>query len=242
MFENLTSTKKLNQWIIDSLAECKASYPLPPGENNIAVDIGANVGGFCLHACKHFKKIYAFEPLVENFLILEEVLNHYNIQNVEVYNTAIYSESNKILPLKIFAENHSKDVTCAQFDSDKLIGTNKTCETISLKDMFEALDLDHVDYLKLDCEGSEYEILENFDDYNKISFICMEIHTFFGDQRKLDLLKKLKQYYHFLSLEENGIFSLNQLLNKTNQNISHYTNKSNVFFINKNLTKDANVT
>ena len=178
MFDNLSSTEKLNQWIAKSIKECKASYPILPNKLNIAVDIGANVGGFCVYAQEYSKKIYAFEPLVENFAILEQVLEHCQINNVEAYNTAIYSESGKELPLKLFGENCSGNVTCAQFDSHKLVETKQTCETISLNDMFEALNIRHIDYLKLDCEGSEYEILENFNDYDKISLICMEIHTF----------------------------------------------------------------
>ena len=171
--------------------------------------------------------------MIENFVILEQVLKHYQINNVEAYNTAIYSKSGKKLPLKIFSENHSKDVTCAQIDSHKLIETNQTCETISLNDMFEALSIRHIDYLKLDCEGSEYEILENFNDYDKISLICMEIHTFFGDNRKLDLLKKLTKNYHFLSMEKNGSFTLKQMVDNARQDVSFYKDISNVFLINK---------
>jgi FkbM family methyltransferase len=193
MFDNLSSTEKLNEWIAQSVAECRSSYPIPQLNHNIAVDIGANVGGFCLNAHRHFKKIYAFEPLVENFLILEKVLNRYDIKNVEAYNTAIYSESNTTLPLRLFSENHSKDVTCAQFDSNELIETNRMCETISMNDMLESLELSHIDYLKLDCEGSEYEILENFSHMDKINVLCLEIHNFFGIDRKLSLMKKIEK-------------------------------------------------
>ena len=76
----------------------------------------------------------------------------------------------------------------------------------------EALGLDRIDYLKIDCEGSEYEILENFEDYHKISLIALEMHDFYGKKRKLGLLKKLFKYYHIVTPTKVGRFSLEHLI------------------------------
>jgi len=235
MFDNLSSNEKINQWIKESYAECKASYPLPT-RGRIAFDIGANVGGFCIHAHKTFDKIYAFEPLIENYNILCKVIESLGIKNVEVFNTAVYSESNKILPLRVYDEDHTKDVTCADFNSEKTKAIGQQCETISLKDAIESLGIDKIDYLKLDCEGSEYEILENFYDYDKISLICMEIHGFYGDERKNNLIKMLQRFYHVTDLNrlKSGEWTLKDVIESSKEsNINGFKETYNILMINK---------
>lgn len=243
IFENLSSNEKINEWIAKSYAECKSAYPIPK-KGKIAFDIGANVGGFCIHAHKKFDKIYAFEPLIENYQVARSVLENMNIKNVDLYNTAIYSESGKTLP--IFGNNSgliSGDVTIVAEEEDpNYSNLNQTCETISLKDAMESLGVDFIDYLKLDCEGSEYEILENFQDYDKIKFICMEIHgvSSYNHQRKINLLKMLHENYHYVDLYDNARVykSLSELINKSEKNdFMKYEKSSNLFLVNRNLNE-----
>jgi FkbM family methyltransferase len=65
-------------------------------------------------------------------------------------------------------------------------------ETITLEDLLNIYDAPHeIDYLSIDTEGSEYEILENFD-FNKYKIKVISIEHNFGKTRKLlfDLLTK----------------------------------------------------
>tara|TARA_Y100000034_G_C6832525_1_gene375932 strand:- start:195 stop:923 length:729 start_codon:yes stop_codon:yes gene_type:complete len=204
-FINLSSTKEANEWIQQSVAECKSSYPLVNQKLPVAVDIGANIGGFCIHAHQHFDKIYAFEPHLQNYNILLQVKEHLKMSNVDVYNMAITNQSNEKRVLKAHEGAHSKDISCADFNNDdwRFKDLQETCETISLADMMGALNLKRINYLKLDCEGSEYEILENFHDYDKISIIVMEIHGFFGFERKKNLLLLLNQSYWMVPVNTN---------------------------------------
>ena len=57
-FRNLSSESNILDWIHGSAAECQASYPMLQKKLPVAVDIGANVGGFCINAYPHFDKIY----------------------------------------------------------------------------------------------------------------------------------------------------------------------------------------
>jgi FkbM family methyltransferase len=237
-FDNISTKEKINHWIKESIIECKTSYPLLETRGSVAFDIGANVGGFCVHAHKNFDKIYAFEPVIENYNILCQVLDHMSIKNVEVFNTAVYSESNKVLPLKVYNGNHTKDVTCADFENGDTKYIGQQCETISLKDAILALNLEKIDYLKLDCEGSEYAILENFNDYDKIDVICMEIHQFYGLERKNNLLKMLRNFYHLTDINKKGshVFATDITEEKENvNNVDKCEKYDNIFMINKNL-------
>ena len=213
-FDNLTTDDALNGWIQESIEECKSTYPMVGRKLPVAVDIGANVGGFCIYARNNFQKIYAFEPEAMNYAVLRSVKEHYQLDNVEIFNTAVYGKSNTELSLRSYSGNHSKEVTCAEFEHKEFSAIGQKCETISLADMMEALDLDRINYLKMDCEGSEYEILENFEDYHKISLIALEIHGFYGKKRKLDLLKKLSKHYYFADTSKSSVGSLRDLVGK----------------------------
>jgi FkbM family methyltransferase len=234
IFDNISSNEKINKWINESYQECKASYPVPE-KGGIAFDIGANVGGFCIHAHKKFDKIFAFEPMIENYNILCQTIETLGIKNVEIYNTAVYSESNKTLPLRVYGGSHTKDVTCADFINENIKEIDQQCETISLKDAMGALGLDQLDYLKLDCEGSEYAILENFNDYDKIGWICMEIHSFYGTERKNDLLSRLHKHFHFADIQRSGRFKIKDLFMNI-ENIESLENLHNLLLINRNIT------
>ena len=234
-FDNISSNEKINKWINQSYQECKASYPLPE-RGRIAVDIGANVGGFCIHAHKNFDKIFAFEPMVENYKILHQTIETLGIKNVEIFNTAVYSESNKTLPLRVYGGDHTKDITCADFVNENTKEIDQQCETISLKDAMTALGLNGIDYLKLDCEGSEYEILENFNHYGNISWICMEIHDFYGTDRKENLLKILEKSHYIIDIKKSGRFTVDELIESAKPS-SDYIKCNNLLCINRDHLK-----
>ena len=199
-FPNLSSHHAIYEWLTESLAECAASYPLSKSPQGVAIDIGANVGGFPVHAHSVFKKIYALEPLKEHCDLMRGLLEELKIDNVEIIQKAVTGQSGDTLQLRVHDDHHSKDITCANFENESFIDIGETCQTISLKDIFTLTGEDRISYLKVDCEGSEYEIFENFDEYDKIDLIAMEIHTFYGQPRKMQLLKKIKKTHHLIGL------------------------------------------
>lgn len=64
----------------------------------------------------------------------------------------------------------------------------------SLNSLFKRYKINHCDFLKIDCEGSEYEILKNTssETLKKIKYIAFEIHLFDNKMKKNYLwLKKI---------------------------------------------------
>lgn len=245
MFVNLSSSVDINSWVRESVNEALASYPLPVNAGPVAVDIGANVGGFCILAHGKFEKIYAFEPEKANYAILTQVLDQLNITNVEAFNTAVYSESNQTLDLKVHATadslktyggKHSRDVTIVEVDNECITSIEETCETISLKDLMTTLKLDHIDYLKMDCEGAEYAILENFDDFHKITSIVMELHGFYGPERRGRLLELLSTHYYFMNIYRSGRWSIEEQISDCSQDYKDYKDVDNFMFLHKSVS------
>jgi len=198
IFKNLSSKEEMNKWIKESTAECKVTYFMPASYEKypVAVDIGANVGGFCINAHNKFDKIYAFEPLIENYVVLEQVIKQFKLNNVEIFHNAVYSEGGKKLILKSHKNNISGNVTCIDTEDDDFVDLKQACETVTLDDIFKILNIDKINYLKMDCEGSEYDILENFSNFDKICLMGIEIHSHYGEERRTNLLQKLSEHYH----------------------------------------------
>ena len=54
-----------------------------------------------------------------------------------------------------------------------------TCKSINLNNYIKNNNIEKIDYLKIDCEGAEYEIIESLDEQyltNNIDKICLEYH------------------------------------------------------------------
>lgn len=70
----------------------------------------------------------------------------------------------------------------------------------TVDDVFKENKLQRIDFLKIDCEGAEYEIFRNSDDCNlrKVRFIAMEVHLFDEQmKRSFQSLRKRLRTNHF---------------------------------------------
>jgi hypothetical protein len=116
-------------------------------EDDVVLDLGANVGGFSIRAAQKAKHVYAVEPLF--YRELEKNIRLNNMQDkITVLKVAIGGGS--IIPLKY--RDRSEDVkTCSLKDIRKYIGP--------------------VTFLKIDIEGAEWGIPpEQFDGIKRIEF------------------------------------------------------------------------
>ena len=220
VFKNLSTTEKINAWIQEMEKETRSSYPLPPPDGEltgICVDIGSNVGTFLARAATRYQYVYGFEPCLENYQVATHLMEHLGHENVSLFHQAVSSESDRTVKLYAHESRISGDVVCsAGFLSDPhYIPVGQTCDTISLNDIIERIPLSHIDYLKIDAEGSEYEIFQTFKYYNKINTMALELHGHpdpakNDDEEKVKLLEKLSTYFWILPVdaEFNGTYGV----------------------------------
>ena len=147
-------------------------------------DVGANVGIFGIAASAHFPNatIHAYEPNSGNiaylskqsceldFLLFEEAVSGHD-GNCELLTNSKHDTSASI-------SLSSGQISCS-----------------SLRTVVNRFKSKSLDLLKLDCEGSEFEILKDKETLEYCSYITMEYHL--SEKSELRTLKKLLSEANF---------------------------------------------
>lgn len=167
-------------------------------EGSVVIDCGANLGITSYYFSSRFETVYAIEPAKEHFDVLSYMIDYNELTNVKPFQFAIsikdgqdkfYHYSNRTM--------HSLYGNLAT-SSSATGGLKKTGEedvTLKRLDTFiQEQNITHVDLLKLDIEGVEFEILgsDSFGNVaDKIDTIVCELHTYSGrnPHQILDALK-----------------------------------------------------
>ena len=157
-------------------------------ENDIVFDIGFNYGFFTLDALTYKpKKIIGFEPNPN----LVKLFNRLHIDSVELHQSAVSNKAGST----IFYENNfsGKSSIHSDVNADTKLDSYNV-NICSFNDMAEQYDV--IDYLKVDCEGAEYEIFESIPNEfltNRIRKIALEFHHNINDIKVVNLISKIKE-------------------------------------------------
>ena len=116
-----------------------------------------------------------FEPVKENYNVLLENLELNAIKNIIPFNLAVYDDSKKI---KMYLSDDDAGHS-VMLPSSKSI----QADSISLKKIFDDNKIDLCNFAKIDCEGSEYSIIDALpSEYLKrINKMAIEYH--FADSK-----------------------------------------------------------
>lgn len=124
-------------------------------KDSIVLDVGANIGLHSIYFSKIAEKgiVFSFEPSIETFVLL--LKNIKNRANVLPLNIAL-SDSNGISEFYVASDDAYSSLKNTKRKSIKTIQ-----KTISYKldDFFLSLNLDRIDFVKIDVEGLEHNVL-----------------------------------------------------------------------------------
>ena len=175
------------------------------------VDIGANYGWFSYLAAELSPScnIYAYELINDNYNAAFENLKKF--KNVQLFNAGVTGD-NKIVKICENSDNEGghKSIysgansynSLERFKSTKnsnIIHENIP-DQISIKEMFEVNNIDYIDFLKMDCEGCEYELFDQIFKYDldkRIKHLSMEVHGVNSPEHP-KLKKELKKRFSTL--------------------------------------------
>lgn len=163
---------------------------------DIVVDVGACIGIFTNFAAERgASQIFSFEADVPNFVCLVENAP----KNCIPFNLGIRgSEGFSDFYLDANKGGHSfiNDNT-----NNSKVGKTGKAYCVSLQSLFDSKVFEKIDFLKIDVEGSEKEILWSLPDkyFERIDRISMEWHNFiYKRDGSIDiLLKRLSKWYDY---------------------------------------------
>jgi FkbM family methyltransferase len=149
------------------------SYAITPGicKDREFIDIGANMGMFSILASTlGASKVIAIEPVSSTVKILEENIEQAELHNIFVHKNIVSNVSGETVKIGLQDKCGHNSIYSPSEDYEEV-------KTIYLKDILSLLSTDNI-FLKIDCEGGEYDILLNADpeDMARITSIAIEIH------------------------------------------------------------------
>jgi len=129
---------------------------------NVVLDIGANIGYYTVIMSKivgETGKVLSFEPTKHFFDVLQHTVEINKLKNVALYDFGL---SDKNVVSEISIGEHSATIHWLK-DSPRNGGTPLSVEQISLKrldDVINSLNIDKIDFIKIDVDGHEPAFLE----------------------------------------------------------------------------------
>lgn len=149
---------------------------LPIETNDVVVDIGANIGVFTLYAASRTHgTVHAFEPFPRNVEYINQNIHANKLHNVDVHAVAVAAEIGSV---KLFLSESS--IGHLLFNHNIKGTLNKYIEvpSITLQHIMDNIVAKPVDFLKMDCEGSEGSILSSTptEYLNRVTKTAIEFH------------------------------------------------------------------
>ncbi|MEN3025727.1 MAG: FkbM family methyltransferase [Candidatus Methanosuratincola petrocarbonis] len=126
---------------------------LTPKKGEVFVDVGAHIGKYTIEMAKLVGpagRVFAFEADPDNFNLLKRNVKINNLNNVSTYNIVAWNSESKILFHKGDSSGHGSVKGSQKFGY----------YTLESKPLDHILYGTKVNWIKIDVEGAEYEVLE----------------------------------------------------------------------------------
>ena len=157
----------------------------------IIVDLGANIGIASIYFAHQFpdSEIFAFEPEEENFLLLEK--NIQSCENARAFPVGLGNEDE--VKEVYFSDNPNNYGGFSFFPAGSNTSMKKKVQVKKASDYFREIGISRVDLMKIDTEGSEFEIITDLDPnmLKEIEWIVGELHGI----RDFEMLAYLDQWF-----------------------------------------------
>lgn len=159
----------------------------------VILDCGSNCGVGILFFKKKYPEsmIFAVEADPRIYEVLKRNINNRNYENITIINKAISLKEKEV----VFYTEGADGGRIHPIDNGQ---EYVIVESISLDDLI----VEEVDFLKLDIEGEETDVIISCNKLNKVSNIFIEYHSFVNKEQSLDKIlyklhnEKFRYYIH----------------------------------------------
>ena len=142
--------------------------------DSVIIDVGAHVGQFAFF-CKHYlraKRVFSIEPVEESFTVLR-----LNAGDPEDCIQAAVSNETKIVTM--YVSKTSTQLSTYVKDSNDSYAEHFDIQAETLDDMIKRYGIENADLLKIDTEGSEYDVLRSgVQLLSKVNVLLVEMSVF----------------------------------------------------------------
>lgn len=179
--------------------------------NPVVIDIGGFVGDFSLYAVKRLNacRVIVCEPSPRNWaLLLRNIERNGYGDRIRPLNKAVTDGSDVMM--NVDAPDECQSMVSAHYRT----GQHLTAVSgISLAGILQDYALEHVDLLKIDCEGGEFAILESTpsDVFRRISNIVFEYHQVEDVWTRLERVKGRLRREGYILHTRGGLISASRI-------------------------------
>lgn len=190
---NYFDKESLERWFKDKGDENhRVNYDL--NENSLVIDLGGYLGEWTekIHN-KYSCNVYVFEPVFKYYNNIVEKFK--NNSKIKVFNLGLSGLNDEVI---IKHDNASSSIFIEN-------GVEEKIKLVKYYDFINDNKIDHIDLIKINIEGSEYELLEHIIENNlhvKIKNLQIQFHKTFNDsEEKREKIRKVLSLTHKLTYD-----------------------------------------
>ena len=163
------------------------------GEGSVVVDVGANLGfmtGLFSRLCKSSGRVHSFEPSPTTFFKLQEVVEANGLSNVTLHNAGCGSTRSE-MELHLTQSSGNSTLRGEAAAQQGLKATQRV--RIEVLDDYLSAQIERLDFVKIDTEGFENEVLQGcrrlLQQFHPVVYIELSAEYRDSSRAAIDLLK-----------------------------------------------------
>ena len=153
---------------------------------DFVIDIGAHIGSFSIYAASLGAKVLAFEPATVNFDLLRV--------NIELNNSLVDIQKLGIMDTGGEKTLIIREINFGGTSFFNTAGPSEIVQTVTLKEVFDTENIERCDFLKIDCEGAELNILSTFPYFDRVKQLAFE---YVGDAKVKEMFMNLIKHHGY---------------------------------------------
>jgi FkbM family methyltransferase len=201
----------------------------------VVFDVGANIGQTAINYAINFPKaqIFSFEPIKASYNKLRE--NTFGLNNIKCFNIALGAEAERrtlVLNSEPTCVKNSLKPNLENKDSNAV---SELIEINTIDNFIVQQNLNCIDFLKIDTEGWEIEVLKGGTKAitnNKIKFILCEV-GFTDENLRNTPINQIIDFMNKNNFVFYGLYDISLI------QLKKYTHYGNALFVNREYLKES---